>query len=140
MHRKVGFDVKESPRRPQDDHSMTQNDSFWALELLSEGQYMHDFEMQAWELGPGMEAPPCVIDLRTAEQYSRGHIPHSVHLSYNQFQADAPELVSDFSWVLLVDEGGARAAEMAVWLRARGAEARYLVGGMSKWRGPLEKS
>lgn len=101
---------------------------------------MQDFEMQAWELGPGMEAPPCVIDLRTAEQYARGHIPQSVHLSYNQFQADAPVLARPFPWVLLVDEGGARAAEMAVWLRARGYQARYLVGGMAKWRGPLEKS
>jgi len=47
-------------------------------------------------------------------------------------------MVSGSTLILLVDEGGARAAEMAVWLRARGQPACYLVGGMSAWRGPLE--
>ena len=99
---------------------------------------MHELEMHNWEMGPGMEVPPCVLDLRTAEQFRRGHIPGSVHLSYNQFQADAVEAVEGLDWVLLVDEAGARAAEMAVWIRARGVNARYLVGGMSQWRGALE--
>ena len=42
--------------------------------------------------------------------------------------------------ILLVDEGGARAAEMAVWLSARGRQAHYLVGGLAAWRGPLERT
>jgi rhodanese-related sulfurtransferase len=99
---------------------------------------MHELEMHNWEMGPGMELPPCVLDLRTADQFQRGHIPGSTHLSYNQFQADALTLVAGCDWVLLVDAGGARAAEMAVWIRARGVNARYLVGGMSQWRGALE--
>jgi rhodanese-related sulfurtransferase len=49
-------------------------------------------------------------------------------------------MAASMEWVLLVDEGGARAAEMAVWLRARGVNARYLVGGMSTWRGAVERS
>ena len=101
---------------------------------------MQELEMHSWEIGPGMDAPPRVLDLRTQEQFSRGHIPGSVHLSYNQFQADVVEFTKDVPWVLLVDEAGARAAEMAVWVRARGVNARYLVGGIAKWRGPLEKA
>lgn len=101
---------------------------------------MDDLELHTWELAPGMEEPPCIFDLRTAEQFRRGRVPGSVHLSYNQFQAEAPAMATGMEWVLLVDEGGARAAEMAVWLRARGVNARYLVGGMSTWRGAVERS
>ena len=99
-----------------------------------------ELELHSWELGIGMETPPCVVDLRIAEHFERGHIPGAVHLSYNQFQADAVARLSGFEWVVLVDGGGARAAEMAVWARGRGVMARYLVGGMAKYRGPLERS
>ena len=37
--------------------------------------------------------------------------------------------LTDRGHVLVVDPGGARAAEMAVWLRRHGIDASYLVGG-----------
>ena len=100
---------------------------------------MNDLEMHSWELGPGMEPPPCVVDIRTEDQFARGHLPGAMHLSYNQFQAEALQVLSEYAWVVVVDAAGARAAEMAVWVRARGINARYLVGGMAGWRGTLER-
>lgn len=100
---------------------------------------MNDLEMHGWELGPGMEPPPCVVDIRTEDQFIRGHLPGAMHLSYNQFQAEAVRVLSKFPWIVVVDAAGARAAEMAVWVRTRGIHARYLVGGMAGWRGALER-
>ena len=37
------------------------------------------------------------------------------------------------------NHGGARAAEMAVWLRRHGIDASYLVGGYSQWTGSLDR-
>jgi rhodanese-related sulfurtransferase len=41
-------------------------------------------------------------------------------------------------WVLIVDTAGARAAEMAMWLRTRSYQASSLEGGIFAWRGTLE--
>jgi len=97
-----------------------------------------DLGVEGWQLRCGEWAPDCILDLRTADQYSRAHISGSLSVPYNVFQTQSEAIVAGNTHVLLVDEGGARAAEMAVWLRARGHTACYLVGGMSAWRGPLE--
>ena len=99
---------------------------------------MSSLDIKGWELVVGEVQPDCVLDLRSHAQFKRGHLPNAQNLPYNQFQAEAEGAAAGHEWVLLVDEGGARAAEMAVWLRARGVDARYLVGGMSAWRGGLE--
>ena len=101
---------------------------------------MFDLGVEAWQLRCGELVPDCILDLRTSDQYARSRLAGAVSMPYNRFQAEAEEASSDYDMVLLVDEGGARAAEMAVWLRARGCEARYLIGGMAAWRGPLERS
>jgi rhodanese-related sulfurtransferase len=86
-----------------------------------------------------LSPPDIILDLRTADQFDRAHLPGSFNLTYNDFQGEAEQKTRGLASVLLVDEAGARAAEMAVWLRARGIPARYLVGGLSGWRGALER-
>ena len=95
--------------------------------------------IEAWELASQLSVPDIILDLRTEEQFSRAHLQGSINLTYNDFQREAEEKTQGLASVLLVDEGGARAAEMAVWLRARGIPTQYLVGGLSAWRGPLER-
>ena len=99
---------------------------------------MSDLGVEGWQLRCGEWTPDCILDLRTSDQYSRAHLSGSTNVPYNVFQAQSEAMVAGNANVLLVDEGGARAAEMAVWLRSRGHAASYLVGGMSAWRGPLE--
>lgn len=101
---------------------------------------MGALEIHSWELEHQIFTPGCIIDMRSAEQYSRGHIPGSHNVPYESFQVDAESVVNEGDTVLVVDEGGARAAEMAVWIRGRGFDGRYLSGGMGSWRGTLESS
>lgn len=100
---------------------------------------MSELGVEGWQLQCGEVVPDCVLDLRTETQFARARLETSRNLPYNRFQAEAVGLTSAHSIILLVDEGGARAAEMAVWLCARGRTAHYLVGGLAAWRGPLEQ-
>ena len=79
------------------------------------------------------------MDLRGADRFARGHLEGAINLTYNEFQEEAPRRLDPARSVLVVDPAGARAAEMATWLRARGYQAGYLVGGMAAWLGPLER-
>ncbi len=96
--------------------------------------------MEPWELAADLVSVDLMLDMRTIEQFERAHIRGAVNLTYNNFQQKAFEYIEDAMTILVVDQGGARAAEMAVWLRSRGVHARYLTGGMAAWRGPLERS
>lgn len=101
---------------------------------------MGALEIHSWELENQIFTPDCIIDMRSAEQFAKGHIPNAQNVPYECFQVEAEPLVTEGDSVLVVDQGGARAAEMAVWMRARGWDGRYLSGGMSGWRGALESS
>ncbi len=96
--------------------------------------------VNAWQLTSEEVKPDLVLDIRDKTVFDRGHIPGSINLPYERFQAEAEELASQSALVLVVDPGGARAAEMAVWFRGRGRTACYLRGGLATWRGPLEST
>ena len=81
---------------------------------------MAELGVEGWQLQCGEVLPDCVLDLRTAAQFARGRLETAKNLPYNRFQAEAEEWTDGYRVILLVDEGGARAAEMAVWLCARG--------------------
>ena len=101
---------------------------------------MKSLGLETWELASLNVFPDAIVDIRTTEQFTRAHLKGSVNITYNNFQRDALVEFAETEALLIVDEAGARAAEMAVWLRSRGIEAQYLVGGLAAWRGPLEKA
>ena len=103
------------------------------------GDDLKTLGLETWELASLNVFPNAIVDIRTAEQFGRARLKGSINITYNNFQRDALIRFADSESVLVVDEAGARAAEMAVWLRSRGVEAQYLVGGLAAWRGPLEK-
>ncbi len=98
------------------------------------------FVVQAWQIQTGELQPEQIVDLRTADRFARGHLAGALNLPYTAFQEEAEEALDASRSVLLVDPAGARAAEMATWLRARGFSAGYLEGGMAAWTGPLERA
>ena len=104
------------------------------------GHVLESLSVESWELAADLVAVDLILDMRSAEQFARAHLQGAVNLTYNNFQQDALGHVGDGMTVLVVDPAGARAAEMAVWLRSKGVHARYLAGGMASWRGPLEKN
>lgn len=95
--------------------------------------------VQGWQLQTGELRPEQIVDLRTEDRFARGRLAGAINLPYAQFQGEAEERLDAARSVLVVDPAGARAAEMAVWLRARGFVAGYLEGGMAAWTGPLER-
>ena len=110
------------------------------LESIPTGVKLTALGLETWELASEIVVPEVIVDIRTAEQFRRAHLRGAINLTYNDFQLKVLKTIKVTESVLLVDAGGARAAEMAVWLRGNGVEAQYLVGGMAAWRGPLEKS
>ena len=98
---------------------------------------MISHRVEAWQLIEGALPDPQLIDLRDPEAFARGHIPGAQALPYEQLQAEAESRIHRARPVVLLDGGGARAAELALWLRQRGYDAGYLVGGMARWMGEL---
>ena len=102
------------------------------------GQEPLPLGVHAWQLQCGEVSVDRVLDMREVDAFDRGHLPGATNLSYNRFQDEVLALLVASERVLVVDPGGARAAEMATWLRRRGHDAAYLEGGMSAWMGDLE--
>lgn len=96
--------------------------------------------VEAWELLCGQRAFAQILDIREPDRFARGHLAGAVNVPYRDVQVKAAALFDPALPVLVVDPGGARAAEMAVFLRGQGLQAAYLEGGMARWTGPLEKA
>jgi rhodanese-related sulfurtransferase len=103
------------------------------------GSLLNPLAVEAWQLqGDGALERYLVVDLREPEAHRRAHLPGATCLPYGRFQAEALGVCAERGPVLVVCAGGARSAEMAVWLRGQGVAAAYLVGGMAGWTGALD--
>lgn len=96
-------------------------------------------DIAGWQLQCGEFTPDIVVDLRQPHAFDKARLRGAVNIPYEQLQARGPQELKAGATVLLVDPGGARAAEMAVWLRRHGLQAHYLVGGYAQWVGDLER-
>jgi rhodanese-related sulfurtransferase len=74
---------------------------------------------------------PQLIDVRTASEYASGHIPCTVNIPMDQFEARRKDLRTE-EGVVLVCKGGSRAQIVAGWLGANPA-VRVLEGGTDAW-------
>lgn len=96
--------------------------------------------IQGWEILCGERTFSQILDIREPPLFARGHLAGSVNVPYREVQVRAAAMFDRSLLLLVVDPGGARAAEMAVFLRGQGHQAAYLEGGLSAWTGPLERS
>ncbi len=80
--------------------------------------------------------PPLVLDVRTAAEFSSGHMPRARHLPLHELRARAGELPAGRP-IVCVCRSGHRSAMATQQLRALGYPARNLTGGMMRWRGPV---
>ena len=92
-----------------------------------------------WMIECGEHRFDHIADLRAPEAFARGHLEGAVCVPYEVFQVEALRRFPVEDSVLVVDPGGARAADFAVFLRRRGQAASYLEGGYAAWTGPLRK-
>jgi len=80
---------------------------------------------------------PLVLDVRTPEEYSAGHVPHAINIPHTQVPVRLDELgLEDRAREIVVYcERGGRAAEAETTLRHAGfSDVRHLEGDMSEWR------
>jgi len=74
---------------------------------------------------------PQMIDVRTASEYASGHIPCTVNIPMDQFEARRKDLRLE-EGVVLVCKAGSRAQIVAGWLGSNAA-VRVLEGGTDAW-------
>ena len=92
-----------------------------------------------WQIQCGEFVPDLVVDIRQPDAFEKARLRGAINIPYEQLQLRGVAELSAQGQVLVVDPGGARAAEMAVWLRRHGIDASYLVGGYSQWTGSLDR-
>ena len=96
----------------------------------------------AQELAAAVRRGDTVIDVRTIEEFTAGHVPGAVFMPLHV----VPLRLSEFSRrspVYVVCESGARASQACQYLDQHGYQAVNLHGGMSAWRSaglPIESS
>jgi len=82
-----------------------------------------------------INAEAAIIDLRTAEAYTRGHIVHAKNVAFDELQSDADKIEAlKTKPVIAVCETGVTSTKAVHFLRKQGVERVYgLKGGMSAW-------
>ena len=94
-----------------------------------------------------LSEPPAnalVLDVRTPEEFSGGHVPGAINVPHTEVAERLDELGNDRSRpVVVYCERGGRAAQAEAALLAGGfTDVRHLEGDMSDWRAkgrPLER-
>ena len=86
-----------------------------------------------------LSSPPAnalILDVRTPEEYARGHVPGAVNIPHTEVEARLDELSGDKDRpVVVYCERGGRAGQAEATLLAAGfTDLRHLEGDMSAWR------
>lgn len=76
---------------------------------------------------------PLILDVRTPDEFSSGHVPGAINIPHDQVAARVAELGTPDT-VVVYCESGRRAALAGDAIRAAGLEVVHLAGDMSAWR------
>lgn len=76
-----------------------------------------------------------IIDVRSPEEFSEGHIPNAVNLPLAKLEAAAAGLDKSTLFVTACGKGGGRSSEGANKLQSLGFQAVWLCGGTLGWLG-----
>jgi rhodanese-related sulfurtransferase len=80
-----------------------------------------------------------LIDVRTPGEYREGHIPGVVNIPLNELENRLAEVPKDKK-VVIICRTGNRSAQGTKLLRSKGFDNVFnSTGGMSTWKGPVEK-
>ncbi len=81
-----------------------------------------------------------LIDVRTAGEYDRGHIPGSIHIPLDRLFA-IDNFVSDKNAKIFVYcLSGARSGQACMYLTRAGYSDVTNIGGITQWRGEIAKA
>ena len=81
-----------------------------------------------------------LLDVRTAAEYSEGHIPNAVNLPNEAIQKEPPALLSDKAQrIFIYCRSGRRSHDAATKLAAMGYTNIVDFGGINDWNGEVVK-
>ena len=91
----------------------------------------HDFELAI------KDENVIVVDVRTADEYSGGHIPNAINIDVKRagFLYEADEKLSKDKTIAVYCQGGVRSRKAASLLSDDGYTVINLAGGFSEWKG-----
>ena len=81
-----------------------------------------------------------LVDVREAGEYAEGHIPGSVNLPPDGFRTPEAVLPDPSTPLFLYCYTGIRSARAAKLLAAKGYQNVTNIGGLIRYRGPLERN
>lgn len=112
-----------------------------SIELLEDaktGEYQKISAERAMEM---MVSDAVILDVRTQEEYTEGHIPDSILIPYDEIQDKASTLLPDKSQTILIYCRSGRRSEIAAHaLIKMGYESVYDFGGIIDWPGEVVKN
>ena len=112
--------------------------------VTARGQ-MTSLPVQQFQKETGTPDPKTILDVRTPDEYTSGHLAGAVNINWNDssFNEKAALLPKDQPVYIYCLSGG-RSAKAAAYLRSKGFKPVYeMEGGMLKWRAaklPEEKT
>ena len=74
-----------------------------------------------------------MLDVRSAEEFTSGHVPGARNIAFDQVAAHIAKLGAPGEVVVYCEHGG-RAAKAAEVLNRAGFRVQHLTGDMSAWR------
>jgi len=81
--------------------------------------------------------PYVLVDVRTREEFERGHIPTAINIAVTSI-SDAPPTSNRNALVIVYCASGMRSASAARRLEALGFVNVVDFGSISRWKGPLD--
>jgi len=85
--------------------------------------------------------PPCVIDVRTPQEFAGGHIEGAIHIPVDDISKRLNEVPRDGRKLYVICAGGGRSAAAAAFLSNRGyLNIHNVEGGMGSWRDKVVKT
>nr|WP_302104716.1 rhodanese-like domain-containing protein [Polycladomyces sp. WAk] len=73
-----------------------------------------------------------VLDVRKAEEWTKGHIPGAIHIPLDELPLRLGELDPNREWIVVCRSGN-RSAKACAYLAERGFRVRNMRGGMLAW-------
>ncbi len=102
------------------------------MEVETNGEYHKITAEEAWEMMAAQMVT--VVDVRTAEEYSQGHIANAILVPNETIEAEAAAALTDLDATILVYcRSGRRSKEAAEKLLALGYQNVYDFGGIVDW-------
>jgi phage shock protein E len=83
-------------------------------------------------------APYILVDVRTPEEFSSGHIPTALNIPYEQIVEKAPT-TDKGALIIVYCRSGSRSTAAADMLKKAGYNRVVNFGGISRWKGEIVK-